>query len=122
MHNACHEASNWLANLERFHLPVRSLINLQNLKSLHQKALKLKTNKFKELEIGSQHDHVQLANLLAINIESIKLTEKNGTPQFSTHFINDRCRSVVDFHGYVRQDRRLDGKPLFYHVSLGELF
>jgi hypothetical protein len=51
---------------------------------------------------------------LEIEVSGLKLAHEDGILKFFDHHANGRCWTVVDKNHYVRQDRRLDGKPFIF--------
>lgn len=114
---ACEEASNWLLNPDRFKLPPRLLIRKSRCpvqkpdESLSQSVPQYpKFHVFKYLEQGTSTDHAALSKLLGVRPEAIELAVSDGVLRFFEHPHNGRCWTVLDKCGYVRQDRRLDGR------------
>jgi hypothetical protein len=108
---ACEEAAEWLSNPERYKMSQRSLVRREYGYMARFQKNKLLGHEFKDLTVGTPQDHAILANVLGINPDGLLLAERDGVLKFFDHPMNGRCWSVVDKHGYVRQDRRLDGKP-----------
>jgi hypothetical protein len=122
---ACGEAANWLNNPERYGIKPQGFLRQLNggshlLPSLtirpryKQKPLILRHYNFRDLTTGTIHDYSVLSWLLGTNGESLDLAVRDGVLKFFDHATNGRCWSVVDKNNYVRQDRRLDGKPFVF--------
>jgi hypothetical protein len=119
---ACKEASNWLNNPDHYGIKSQSFIYQVNgieyspkwitiFPWKQQKILQLKRHDFFDLTGGTCYDHAALSRLLGVNRDSLELASADGVLKFFDNPTNGRCWSVVDRIRYVRQDRRLDGKP-----------
>ncbi|MDR2432182.1 MAG: hypothetical protein LBD34_00270 [Puniceicoccales bacterium] len=122
---ACEEAANWLNNPERYGIKPQGFIRQLNGESSmslllpahlrsQRKPLRLKHHNFYDLTGGIIHDRTTLARLLGVNGESLDHAVGDGVLKFFDQQTNGRCWSVVDKDHYVRQDRRLDGKPFIF--------
>jgi hypothetical protein len=118
---ACEEAANWLNDPERYGINPQGFVRQLNgessptlLPRSRQNPSRLKHHNFYDLTAGTIHDRVTLARLLGINGESLDHAAQDGVLKFFDHPANGRCWSVVDKSHYVRQDRRLDGKPFIF--------
>jgi hypothetical protein len=107
--DTCDEAANWLRDPEHYRVENYSGKMKQSVPEIEQ--TKLKRHDFKDLQDGSKCDFANLAELLSISLEGVLLAAKDSMLKFFDHRVNGRCWSVVDKQNYVRQDRRLDGKP-----------
>jgi hypothetical protein len=75
---------------------------------------KLKRHPFNDLQKGNNRDILQLSRTLEIEVNGLRLAHEDGILKFFDHPANGRCWTVVDKNHYVRQDRRLDGKPFIF--------
>jgi hypothetical protein len=122
---ACEEAVNWLNDPERYGIKPQGFLRQLNgeirmpspltthLRS-QQRLRRLKHHNFCDLTVGTIRDRVTLARLLGVNGESLDHAAQDRVLKFFDHPANGRCWSVVDKNNYVRQDRRLDGKPFIF--------
>jgi hypothetical protein len=97
----CGEAAAWLGDAE-------SETHGENVKGGCERA---KANDFGDLCDGEDSDLCELAKLLLLNGDALPLAAKDGVLKFFDHRANGRCWSIVDKQHFVRQDRRLDGRP-----------
>jgi hypothetical protein len=122
---ACEEAAKWLNNPERYGINPQGFLRHVNGESspswsltVHprsqQRLLRLRHYNFFKLATGIVHGRVTLARMLGVNGESLDLAVRDGVLKFFDYPTNGRCWSVVDKDHYVRQDRRLDGKPFVF--------
>jgi hypothetical protein len=118
---ACGEAANWLNNPERYGIKPQGFIRqLNGVRSpticprFQRKSSGLKHHNFYDLTEGTIHDRVTISRLLGVNGEGLELAVKDGVLKFSNNPVNGRCWTVVDRNNYVRQDRRMDGKPFIF--------
>jgi hypothetical protein len=109
---ACKEAANWLSNPDRYGLNTHDFWRKHDSTKFSDRySYALKPCRADNLQSGNTSDHIALSNLLEISTDGILLAEYDGVLRFFDHPNNGRCWCVVDRRNYVRQDRRLDGKP-----------
>jgi hypothetical protein len=119
---ACEEAANWLNNPDRYGIKPQAFLRQVDGSECLPKAftikpqsqmkfLSLKHHNFFDLMVGVGCDRVALGRLLGVNVQGLGLASEDGVLKFFSQQTNGRCWSVVDKNHYVRQDRRIDGKP-----------
>jgi hypothetical protein len=105
--DACKEAAEWLGARERYEIDGHTSRSGQY--SCWQDGLK--PCSFKYLQSGSAEDRSTLAGLLGVSDRGLAQADTDGVLKFFDHPTNGRCWVVADRGSYVRQDRRLDGRP-----------
>jgi hypothetical protein len=115
------EAANWLNDPERYGIKPQGFTRQLNGSLSHTicprhrgKSSGLKHHNFHDLTTGTIHDRSVLSRSLGVNGEGFELAVRDGVLKFLNQPANGRCWTVVDKAHYVRQDRRLDGKPFIF--------
>ncbi|MDR0692998.1 MAG: hypothetical protein LBF49_00275 [Puniceicoccales bacterium] len=113
-HDACLAVSKWLRHQENFYEFGDTKTAKREVFMPAGRDKKPKHHPFNDLQKGNNCDILQLSRTLEIDMDGLKLAQEDGILKFFDHPVNGRCWTVVDKNHYVRQDRRLDGKPFIF--------
>ncbi|MDR1457444.1 MAG: hypothetical protein LBI47_01160, partial [Puniceicoccales bacterium] len=113
-YGACETATKWLRFQENFYEFGNMKITKREICMPEGRDKKLKRHPFNDLQKGNNCDILQLSRTLEIEVNGLRLAHEDGILKFFDHPANGRCWTVVDKNHYVRQDRRLDGKPFIF--------
>jgi hypothetical protein len=113
-YDACEIASKWLRCQENFYEFGDTKTAKREVFIPEGRDEKPKYHPFNDLQKGNSCDILQLSRTLEIEVNGLKLAHEDGILKFFDHPVNGRCWTVVDKNHYVRQDRRLDGKPFIF--------
>jgi hypothetical protein len=130
--SACEEAANWLSDPQRYGVRLYNSTDAAGwqwsanrqreaagVAGWQKRSVPPEAHDFRELENGTPRDRMTLAHVFGVSADGVNLACADGALKFFNHAANGRCWSVVGGYNYVRQARRLDGKPFILKDGKG---